>query len=93
MCIKFIDTTEWFIEASRTADHLNNVMIILPMHCIVLKQSSGWVITCSRSFEEEALNPRENYFNFRRKIENVECDTCFNAFLKWCTSLRRQRGV
>ena len=31
MCIKFIDTTAWFIEASRTADYLNNVMIILPM--------------------------------------------------------------
>lgn len=36
MCIKFIDTTAWFIEASHTTDYLNNVMIILPMHCNVL---------------------------------------------------------
>ena len=60
-------TTAWFIEASHTTDYLNNVMIILSMHCKVLKRSSGWVITSSRRFEEEALNPRENYFNFSKK--------------------------
>ena len=64
------------------------------MRCIVLKQSSAWVIPSSRNFEEEGLSPREKYFNFSKKDRNVECDTCFNALLHGApTSLRRLRGA
>ena len=68
-------------------------MIIL-MRCIVLKQSSAWVIPSSRSFEEEGLSPREKYFNFSKKHRKRGMRYCFNAFLHGAlTSLRRLRGA
>ena len=90
-------TTAWFIEASHTTDYLNNVMIILSMHCKVLKRSSGWVITSSRRFEEEALNPRENYFNFSKKYRKRGMRCILQCFPKvvhkpapttWCLTAR-----
>ena len=88
---KLIDTTAWLIEASHTTWI---TWWIIWMRCIVLKQSSAWVIPSSRNFEEEGLSPREKYFNFSKKDRNVECDTCSNAFLHGAPrSQRRLRGV
>ena len=39
---------------------MSNVMIILPMRCIVLKRSSGWVIASSRRFSRGAQACTDN---------------------------------
>ena len=59
-------------------------MIIL-MRCIVLKQSSAWVIPSSRSFEEEGLSPREKYFNFSKKHRKRGMRYMLQCLPTWCT--------
>ena len=55
------------------------------MRCIVLKQSSAWVIPSSRSFEEEGLSPREKYFNFSKKHRKRGMRYMLQCLPTWCT--------
>ena len=84
-------TTAWFIEAS----HTTWITWWSFCQCTVsfLNDPRDGSSLAAGALRKKAEIQRGTTSIFRRNIENVECDACFNAFLKWCTSLSRQRGV